>query len=97
MIIVDGEKSKRTHAISLCERGALVLTGIQSIDGFDEENIIMRTSDDDGLSVQGRALHVDKFDAETGDMTVSGSVDAIVYYDVKKRRDRKRNGRFGQG
>ena len=92
---MDGEK--RTHAISLCERSALVLTGIQSIEGFDEENIITRTSDDDGLSIQGKSLHVDKFDAETGDMAVSGSIDAILYYDVKKRRDRKKNGWFGQG
>lgn len=87
------DMEQKAHAISLCERRALVLTGIRSIEGFDEENIIMKTADDDGLSVQGKELHVDKFDADTGDMAVSGVVEAIVYYDVKKRRDRWRSGR----
>ncbi len=80
------EGERKTHGISICERGAVVLTGILSIDGFDEENIIMRTAEEDGLSIQGHELHVDKFDSETGDMTVSGKIDAVVYYDIKRRR-----------
>lgn len=81
---------KKSHGISVCERTATVLTGIVSIKGFDETNIIMKT-EKDGLSLQGRGLHVDKFDSETGDMVCSGTVDAIVYYDVKKRSDKKRS------
>lgn len=81
---------KKSHGISVSERTATVLTGIVSIEGFDESNIIMKT-EKDGLSLQGHGLHVDKFDAETGDMICSGTVEAIVYYDIKKRTDKKRS------
>lgn len=81
---------KKSHGISVSEREAIVLTGIVSIEGFDESNIIMKT-EKDGLSLQGHGLHVDKFDAETGDMICSGTVDAIVYYDVKKHTEKKRS------
>ncbi len=85
------DTAKKSHAISVCERTATALTGIVSIEGFDESSIVMKT-ETDGLSLQGRGLHVDKFDSETGDMTVSGQVEAILYYDIKKRGDKKRRG-----
>ncbi len=66
----------------------MILTGIESIEGFDEENIVMKTVSD-GLSIQGHGLHVDKFDADTKEMICSGILDAIVYYDLKKRTDKK--------
>ncbi len=85
------DTSKKSHGISISERTATVLTGIVSIEGFDESNIIMKT-ETDGLSLQGHGLHVDKFDSETGDMICSGTVDAIVYYDIKRKSDKKRRG-----
>lgn len=90
------EGERKTHGISICERRATVLTGILSIEGFDEENILMKTTDEEGLSVQGHGLHVDKFDSETGDMTVSGMIDAVVYYDVKRKRFGMRSKNRGQ-
>ncbi len=81
----------KSHGISVSERTATVLTGIVSIEGFDETNIVMKTQTD-GLSIQGHGLHVDKFDSDTGDMICSGTVDAIVYYDIKRRGDKKRRG-----
>ena len=80
----------------MCERRAMILTGILSIEGFDEENIIMKTAEDDGLSIQGHELHVDKFDSDTGDMTVSGTIDAVVYYDIKRKRSGWRSQKRGQ-
>ena len=82
-------EEKKSHGFSVIERKSVVMTGIVSIDGFDEENIIMKT-DDDGISLQGHGLHVDKFDADTGELYCSGTVDAIVYYDAKRRMGRHR-------
>lgn len=82
------EDMKISHTVSISERTAILLTGIESIEGFDEENIVMKTSSD-GLSIQGHGLHVDKFDADTGELICSGTLDAIVYYDLKKRSDKK--------
>ena len=55
-----------------------------------------RAADEDGISIQGHGLHVDKFDSETGDMTVSGMLDAVVYYDVKHKRSGWRSQKRGQ-
>ena len=92
---MEGEHRTQSHGISICERRATVLTGILSIEGFDEENIIMKTTDEEGLSIQGHGLHVDKFDSDTGDMTVSGTIDAVLYYDVKRKRVGWRSQRRG--
>ncbi|NLM56507.1 MAG: sporulation protein YabP [Clostridiales bacterium] len=73
----------KEHSISLRDRSKASLSGILSIDGFDENNIIMRTCNG-GLTIQGSGLHIDRFDSETGDMTISGTVDAIAYFEVKK-------------
>ncbi len=94
--MAEMEEERKTHGFSVCERRAAVLTGILSIEGFDEENIIMKTTDEDGISIQGHGLHVDKFDSETGDMTVSGMLDAVVYYDVKHKRSGWRSQKRGQ-
>ena len=90
------EGERKTHGISICDRHAMVLSGILSIEGFDEENILMKTVEEQGLSVQGHELHVDKFDSDTGDMTVSGMVDAVVYYDIKRKRTGWRSQKRGQ-
>ena len=90
------EGERKSHGISICERRATVLTGILSIEGFDEENILMKTAEEEGLSIQGHGLHVDKFDSDTGDMTVSGLIDAVVYYDMKRKRTGWRSQKRGQ-
>ncbi len=89
------DEMRTSHGVSVSERTAVVLTGIESIEGFDEENIIMKTKTD-GLSIQGHGLHVDKFDSDTGDMICSGTVDAIVYYALKKSPEKKRWERRGR-
>ena len=83
------ENMRKTHGISCSERTATVLTGIEAIEGFDEENIVMKTADM-GLSIRGHGLHIDKFDADTGDMICSGTVDAIIYFETKKPSLKKR-------
>lgn len=82
------ENMRKSHGISCSERTATFLTGIESIEGFDEESIIVKTSDT-GLSIRGHGLHIDKFDAETGDMNCSGTVEAIIYFDIKKSFEKK--------
>ncbi|MCD7775936.1 MAG: YabP/YqfC family sporulation protein [Firmicutes bacterium] len=79
----DAAKTKSAHDIRLSERREMTLTGIEAVDGFDTESVIMHTSED-GLSVQGHELHIDKFDADTGRLMLSGVVDAIVYFDMKR-------------
>ena len=86
----DINVSIKKHGIIISGRKSATLTGIESIDGFDDQSIVMKTVAD-VLSIQGSELHVDKFDASTGDMTVSGNIDAVVYYDVKKKPDKKKN------
>ena len=42
-----------------------------------------------GLTIQGSGLHIDRFDSVTGDMTISGTIDAIVYFEVRKAVKRR--------
>ncbi len=86
---MNEKATPKAHGITCSERTLTVLSGIVSIEGFTEESIIMKTADT-GLSISGHGLHVDKFDAETGDLICSGRVDAIVYFELKGRKDGRR-------
>ncbi|MCD7711807.1 MAG: sporulation protein YabP [Firmicutes bacterium] len=85
------ESAVSAHEIKLTERHHMTLSGIGAVDGFDTESVVMRTSSD-GLSVQGHELHIDRFDSDTGRLEISGTIDALVYFDMKrhKRTDGKR-------
>lgn len=39
------------------------------------------------LTIRGTALHIGKLNTETGDLTVTGNIIALVYTDERQRTD----------
>ena len=78
------EKPKQNHNIILENRKSLSISGITDVDSFDEREISLYTELGE-LTVQGRELHIDAMSVETGNMTITGDIWAVVYGD----RDRK--------
>ena len=71
---------KQDQNLILENRKNLSISGITDVDSFDEKSIELYTQLGE-LTIQGRELHIDSMSVETGDMTITGDIWAIVYGD----------------
>ncbi len=71
---------KANHNLILENRKSLSISGITDVDSFDEKAICLFTQLGE-LTIQGKELHIDSMSVETGDMTVTGDIWAIIYGD----------------
>ena len=75
---------KQNHNLILENRKSLSISGITDVDSFDEKEISLYTQLGE-LTIQGRELHIDSMSVETGDMTITGDIWAIIYGDKDKK------------
>ncbi|SEH76526.1 sporulation protein YabP [Ruminococcus flavefaciens] len=75
---------KQNQNIILENRKSLSISGITDVDSFDEKEISLYTQLGE-LTIQGRELHIDSMSVETGDMTITGDIWAMIYGDRDKK------------
>lgn len=74
------EDRQLPHHIVLEGRQSLTVSGVQEVESFDENTIVMVTVKGT-LVVRGDALHIEKLSLDGGDLTVEGTVDSLSYED----------------
>ncbi|MEE1003418.1 MAG: sporulation protein YabP [Acutalibacteraceae bacterium] len=76
--------SKKTiHNIIMENRENLNISGIKSVENFDE-NIIILQSEMGELTIKGDNLHIAKMDIDTGDMKITGNIFGLIYNETSK-------------
>lgn len=60
------------------DRGKMTLTGVSDVDSFDEQTVTVVTSCGE-LAVKGSGLHIGKLSTDTGEMSIEGRIDALIY------------------
>ena len=81
MAFVDDRARPETgHRVLLEEREQLVISGVEEVESFDENTIVMDTAQG-CLIVRGENLHIEKLSLDGGDLKVEGDVDAVTYED----------------
>lgn len=70
------------HRLTLEDRGTLILTGVEDVKRFDEEEIIMTTSEGD-LYVRGGDLHIEALSLDGGEMRITGKIDSLSYEEIR--------------
>lgn len=68
------------HHVILEDREQLMISGVEEVESFDENAIVMRTSLGT-LVVRGEELHIEKLSLDGGDLRVEGMVDSLTYED----------------
>lgn len=66
------------HRLELIERERLTVSGVEEVERFDEEEIVMRTAAGT-LVVGGTQLHIGKLDLDGGALYVDGSIHSLFY------------------
>ncbi len=78
---VNKVKQEPVHNMILENRKKLSVSGIEEVESFNEEEIILRTSRHGVLVIKGERLHINKLNVDTGDVNIVGTVTAMDYID----------------
>ena len=79
------------QSLILENRGRLSVSGVSNIISYDENTVLMETSKG-RLQVKGENLHITKLTLETGDASLDGTIDSLVFENSSDNR----NGFFAQ-
>lgn len=71
---------KAPQHITLENREHLSISGVEEVERFDENTIVMTTVRGT-LVIQGENLHIEKLSLDGGDLKVEGDIDALSYED----------------
>ena len=72
---------EQIHSLVLEGRERLSVAGVTDVESFNEQEVVMGTTRG-GLTVRGDELHMERLSVDTGDVTVTGIIDAIEYEDA---------------
>ena len=73
------------HRLELVGREHLTVSGVEDVERFDENCIVMSTSVGT-MIVNGEALHIGKLSLDGGELHVDGKIDAVIYEDQSAPR-----------
>ena len=71
------------HHLVLEERESLTVSGVEEVESFDENTIVMVTVQG-VLIVRGEELHIEKLSLDGGDLKVEGMVESLTYEEDRK-------------
>lgn len=66
------------HRLELVGRERLTISGVEDVERFDENGIVMSTSAG-VLVVTGEDLHIGKLSLDGGELHVDGRIDSVAY------------------
>ncbi len=71
-------QARPAHRVIMEQRGHMSVSGVESVDSFDDSEVIIQTSQG-RLVVEGDDLHVGKLSLDTGEVTIDGLVTGLRY------------------
>ena len=79
-------RSMRPHGLTLEGRQKAVITGVEEVDSFNEQMVVLATTAGT-LTLLGQQLHVSHLNLEEGQLLVEGEI-AALEYDERSRPGR---------
>ena len=81
----EREGGGAVHHVMLEGRERLSVSGVEEVESFDEESVVMETSQGT-LIVSGQGLHIEQLSLDGGELRVEGTIDALSYEDGRRER-----------
>lgn len=78
-------RTEQMHNLILENRKKLSVSGIEEVESFNEEEIILRTSSSGVLVIKGKCLHINKLNVDTGDVNIAGEITNMDYVDESSK------------
>lgn len=70
--------TKPTHTIFVDDRENIKVTGISDVESFDENEIILYTSEG-GIILVGEDFKINRLSVETGEVEIQGFINEVKY------------------
>lgn len=77
--------NKMPHNIIMEARHSLTVSGVEDIDSFDEQTVVIYTQMGE-LTVKGEDLHINRLSLEAGELLIEGEIYALVYSENKEAK-----------
>lgn len=83
----EKEKSgyQQPHNIILEERRVLTISGVQDVDSYDEQSVVVFTELGE-LTIRGENLHINKIDVQTGELNMEGEIWELCYSESQQKK-----------
>ena len=78
MASYDTDFTAAAHRLTLEGRERLIVSGVEDVERFDENEIVMNTTEG-ALIVTGENLHIGKLSLDGGELHVDGRVETLSY------------------
>lgn len=75
-------RNSKGHRITLTNRGAGMVTGVNAVISFDTAEVLLET-EQGVLMIKGNDLNVTRLTLEKGEVEIDGRVDSFTYSDLK--------------
>ena len=66
------------HNVAIEDRCRATISGVSAVGTFDDETVVLLTEMGE-LTIKGQNLHISKFNVETGEFAVDGTISALFY------------------
>lgn len=76
----EKQKFKNPHNLILENRKSISLAGVNEVGSFDEETVVIYT-DYGELNIRGKALHINKLNLDSGEVSIDGEITSMIYTD----------------
>ena len=83
-MVMQNGGAAREHSLTLTDRKRLSLTGVEDVDCFNEQIVVLRTGLG-MLTVSGSGLNLSRLSLEEGRVEMEGEVDALEYTGGRKK------------
>jgi sporulation protein YabP len=80
--------SKTPHKVVIDSREKVIITGVEDVDSFNENEVIMLTNHG-FITVTGEDLHISKLNLDEAQLVVTGMIQSIDYADHEEERAKK--------
>ena len=74
----EGGAPPRPHSLTLDERSRATISGVEEVDSFNEQMIVLNTSAG-AMTLLGDGLHVSRLNLEEGQLLIEGRIIALEY------------------
>ena len=81
----ESTAQSNNHGIVLEDRKNMTLTGIKEVSSLNEQKIVLLTEMDQ-LTITGRSMRLKSFNPKTGDLSLDGTIDSLIYEDKNINR-----------
>ena len=78
-------RSIKPHSLSLDGRQKAVITGVEEVDSFNEQMVVLATTAGT-LTLMGQQLHISHLNLEDGQLLVEGEIAALEYDERRQNR-----------